>query len=83
MGNDCIEDKCQGAAGERLSSTSICHPWTLQVFRPTVNRDFCLLMSGFFTYSVSASGIWLVTHLTIQGLASLFMGYEMKDLKAC
>ncbi|HOW08984.1 MAG TPA: prolipoprotein diacylglyceryl transferase [Bacteroidales bacterium] len=52
-----------------------------RLFRHPVYWGFGLLMTGFFTYSGSASGIWLVTPLTILGMISLVLGYEADNLK--
>lgn len=52
-----------------------------RLFRHPIYWGFGLLMTGFFIYSGSSSGIWLVTPLTILGMISLVLGYEMDDLK--
>jgi len=52
-----------------------------RLFRHPIYWGFGLLMTGFFIYYGSASGIWLVTPLTILGMISLVLGYEADDLK--
>jgi len=52
-----------------------------RLFRHPIYWGFGLLITGFFLYSGSASGFWLVTPLTILGMISLVLGYETDDLK--
>jgi len=42
---------------------------------------FGILMTGFFIITKSASGLWLVTPVTILSMIALVMGYEAIDLK--
>ena len=52
-----------------------------RLFRHPIYWGFGLLMIGYFIYSGSASGIWLVAPLTILGMIALVMGHESIDLK--
>lgn len=42
---------------------------------------FGMLMAGYFILTNSASGLWLVTPITILAMIALVMGYESHDLK--
>lgn len=42
---------------------------------------FGMLMAGYFILTKSASGLWLVTPITILAIIALVMGYEAIDLK--
>ena len=52
-----------------------------RVFRHPIYWGFGLMMVGFFILIGSASGLWLVSPLTILGMCALVMGYENLDLK--
>jgi protein-S-isoprenylcysteine O-methyltransferase Ste14 len=52
-----------------------------RLFRHPIYWGFGLVMIGYFIFSGSASGIWLVTPLTILGMAALVLGYEEIELK--
>ncbi len=52
-----------------------------RLFRHPIYWGFGLLMIGCFIYIGSASGIWLVSPLTILGMVALVLGYESIDLK--
>ncbi len=52
-----------------------------RLFRHPIYWGFGLLMVGSFIYTGSASGIWLVSPLTILGMLALVLGYESIDLK--
>lgn len=52
-----------------------------RLFRHPIYWGFGLLMSGYFIYSGSASGIWLVSPLTVLGMVALVLGHESIDLK--
>ncbi len=52
-----------------------------RLFRHPIYWGFGLLMIGYFVYTGSPSGIWLVSPLTILGMIALVLGYEEIDLK--
>ena len=52
-----------------------------RVFRHPIYVGFGILIIGVFLFSGSASGLWLVSPLTILGLVALVWGYEDIDLK--
>lgn len=52
-----------------------------RLFRHPIYWGFGLLMIGYFLFTGSASGIWLVTPLTVLGMVALVLGYESIDLK--
>jgi protein-S-isoprenylcysteine O-methyltransferase Ste14 len=52
-----------------------------RVFRHPIYWGFGILMTGYFIFSGSASGFWMVAPLTILGMVALVMGYENIDLK--
>lgn len=52
-----------------------------RLFRHPIYWGFGLLMIGYFIYSGSASGIWLVSPLTVLGMVALVLGHESIDLK--
>jgi len=52
-----------------------------RLFRHPIYWGFGLLMIGYFVYSSSASGIWLVSPLTVLGMVALVWGHESIDLK--
>ena len=52
-----------------------------RLFRHPIYWGFGLLMLGYFVYAGSASGIWMVTPLTILGMMALVLGHESIDLK--
>jgi len=52
-----------------------------RLFRHPIYWGFGLLMIGYFLFTGSASGIWLVTPLTVMGMVALVLGYESIDLK--
>ena len=52
-----------------------------RLFRHPIYWGFGLLMIGYFIYSGSASGIWMVSPLTILGMIVLVLGHESIDLK--
>ena len=52
-----------------------------RLFRHPIYWGFGLLMVGYFLYTGSASGIWLVTPLTVLGMVALVLGHESIDLK--
>jgi len=49
--------------------------------RHPIYWGFAILMIGFFVLTGSASGLWLVTPVTILSMIALVMGYEAIDLK--
>ena len=52
-----------------------------QLFRHPIYWGFGLLIAGYFIITKSASGLWLVTPITILAMIALVMGYEAIDLK--
>jgi len=52
-----------------------------RLFRHPIYWGFGMTMTGWFIYTGSHSGIWLVSPLTILGMAALVLGYEEIDLK--
>ncbi len=52
-----------------------------QLFRHPIYWGFGLLLAGFFIITRSASGLWLVTPITILAMIALVVGYEAIDLK--
>ena len=52
-----------------------------RVFSHPIYLGFGMLMTGFFLYTGSASGFWLVSPLTILAMVALVLGYEEIDLK--
>ncbi len=52
-----------------------------RLFHHPIYCGFAILMIGYFVFAGSASGIWLVSPLTILGMTALVMGYENFDLK--
>lgn len=52
-----------------------------RLFRHPIYWGFGLLMIGYFIYSGSASGLWLVSPLTVMGMVALVLGHESIDLK--
>ncbi|MCX6284925.1 MAG: prolipoprotein diacylglyceryl transferase [Bacteroidetes bacterium] len=52
-----------------------------RLFRHPIYWGFGIFMIGYFILTGSASGIWLVSPLTILGMIALVMGYEKIDLK--
>ncbi len=52
-----------------------------KVFKHPIYWGFVVLMIGYFLFQGSASGLWLVTPVTILGLVALVWGYEKLDLK--
>ncbi|MFZ9003522.1 MAG: prolipoprotein diacylglyceryl transferase family protein [Robiginitalea sp.] len=51
------------------------------LFRHPIYLGFGAMVAGYFLYTGSASGFWLVTPLTILGMAALVLGFEGPDLK--
>ena len=52
-----------------------------RLFRHPIYLGFGLLVTGYFIFRGSASGLWLVTPVTMLGMVALVMGYEAIDLK--
>lgn len=52
-----------------------------RLFRHPIYWGFGLLMAGYFIYAGSASGIWMVTPLTVMGMVALVLGYESIELQ--
>jgi protein-S-isoprenylcysteine O-methyltransferase Ste14 len=52
-----------------------------RLFRHPIYWGFGILMVGYFIFAGSASGLWLVTPITILGMITLVLGYEKIDLK--
>ncbi|MEH6771157.1 prolipoprotein diacylglyceryl transferase family protein [Maribacter arcticus] len=50
-------------------------------FRHPIYWGFGILMVGYFILTKSASGLWLVTPITILAIIALVMGYEAIDMK--
>ena len=53
-------------------------PYSL--FRHPIYLGFAALLAGYFIYTGSASGLWMVTPITILGMAALVLGYEEIDM---
>ena len=49
--------------------------------RHPIYWGFGILLAGYFILTKSASGLWLVTPITILAMVALVMGYEAIDLK--
>jgi protein-S-isoprenylcysteine O-methyltransferase Ste14 len=52
-----------------------------RLFRHPIYWGFGLLMVGYFIYTGSASGIWMVSPLVVLGMVVLVLGHESIDLK--
>jgi protein-S-isoprenylcysteine O-methyltransferase Ste14 len=52
-----------------------------RLFRHPIYWGFGSLMTGYFLYVGSASGIWMVSPLTVCGMVALVLGYESIELK--
>jgi len=52
-----------------------------RLFRHPIYWGFGLMMTGYFLFTGSNSGIWMVAPLTILGMVALVLGYEALDLK--
>lgn len=52
-----------------------------KLVRHPIYWGFALLLTGYFIIARSASGLWLVTPLTILSMVALVLGYEAIDLK--
>jgi len=52
-----------------------------RLFRHPIYLGFGLIMIGYFVFTGSPSGFWLVSPLAILGMIALVMGYESIDLK--
>ena len=52
-----------------------------RLFRHPIYWGFGILLVGYFVFSGSASGLWLVSPLTILGMIALVLGHESLDLK--
>lgn len=52
-----------------------------RVIRHPIYLGFTMLVVGYFVYKGSASGLWLVTPVTVLSMIALVWGYESKDLK--
>ena len=52
-----------------------------RLFRHPIYWGFGLLVIGYFVYTGSPSGFWLVSPLTIIGMVALVLGYESIELK--
>lgn len=52
-----------------------------RLFRHPIYWGFGGMLAGFFLYTGSASGLWLVTPLTILGMVALVLGFEGRDLQ--
>lgn len=53
-----------------------------RLVRHPIYWGFGILMAGYFILTGSASGLWLVTPLTIFSMIALVLGYEKIDLKS-
>lgn len=51
-----------------------------RLFRHPIYWGFGAMLSGYFIYTGSAGGLWMVTPLTILGMIALVLGYEEIDL---
>ncbi|MFZ4412663.1 MAG: prolipoprotein diacylglyceryl transferase family protein [Bacteroidales bacterium] len=52
-----------------------------RLFRHPIYWGFAILMLGFFVFKGSASGLWLVSPITILAMIALVYGYEKHDLE--
>jgi len=52
-----------------------------RLFKHPIYWGFGMMMVGYFIYTGSASGLWLVSPLTILGMIAFVLGYEEIDLK--
>ncbi|MEI6694584.1 MAG: prolipoprotein diacylglyceryl transferase family protein [Bacteroidota bacterium] len=52
-----------------------------RLFRHPIYWGFAFLLIGFFIYKGSASGLWLVSPITILAMIALVYGYEKHDLE--
>jgi len=52
-----------------------------RLFRHPIYWGFGLLMIGYFIFTGSPSGVWMVTPLTILAMVALVLGHESIDLK--
>src|SRR5215472_383649 len=46
-----------------------------------IYTGFCIICTGVSVWAGSASGLWLVTPVTVLGCAALVLGYERQDLR--
>ncbi|NND80708.1 MAG: hypothetical protein HKN53_12475 [Maribacter sp.] len=51
------------------------------IVRHPIYLGFAILLTGYFVLTESASGLWLVTPITILAMIALILGYEGIDLK--
>ncbi len=52
-----------------------------RLLRHPIYWGFGVLLAGYFIFTGSASGLWLVTPLTLLGMVALVLGYEGIELK--
>jgi protein-S-isoprenylcysteine O-methyltransferase Ste14 len=52
-----------------------------KLFKHPIYWGFGILLTGTFIFSGSASGLWIVSPLTVLGMIALVLGYEEIDLK--
>ncbi len=52
-----------------------------RLFRHPIYWGFGLIVLGYFLFTGSASGIWMIFPVTVLGLVALVLGYESIDLK--
>lgn len=52
-----------------------------RLFRHPIYWGFGMWLTGWFVFSGSASGFWMVAPLTVLGMVALVMGYEAIDLQ--
>ncbi len=52
-----------------------------RLLRHPIYWGFAMMLAGYFIYAGSASGLWLVTPLTLLGMIALVLGYEGIELK--
>ncbi|HWS01678.1 MAG TPA: prolipoprotein diacylglyceryl transferase family protein [Prolixibacteraceae bacterium] len=52
-----------------------------RLFRHPIYWGFGMITTGYFIFSGSASGLWLVSPVTVMGMMALVLGYEAIDLK--
>lgn len=52
-----------------------------RLFRHPIYWSFGVMLTGYFLFTGSASGLWLVVPITVLGMAALVLGYEGIDLK--
>lgn len=52
-----------------------------RLLRHPIYWGFAMMLAGYFIYTGSASGLWLVTPLTLLGMIALVLGYEGIELK--